>query len=641
MNRPESFRLRAVRLLISLALLLFCFAGTAFADGQYPQDIRPVPSGDLSGKVVVLHSNDVHGAIDGYAKIVALRSAFEKLGAEVILADAGDFCQGDTYVSLSSGADAIAMMNKAGYTVSTLGNHEFDYGYEQLMTNLKKAEFPVICANIYENGAPILEPRFLYTAASGCKIGFIGLDTEEAKTKANPKLTIGLTFYGGSDMYRIAEEQANALRQEGADLVIAVTHLGVSGESAPGGNRSLDFVKNTKGIDFVLDGHSHTVMTGGDAGEPIQSTGTKFKYIGVLVVGADGKLEDHYLVDTGEITVDEASAAAVEAKQIKERVDTEYKVKIAVNDVAFEADPTVNRTRETNSGNLITDAMLWYFRKELSTLKVPEDHLVAVINGGSIRAGIPLGDVTKKDINTVYPFGNTLTISYVTGEELLELLEASSFCTPESIGGYPQVGGITMTLDTTKEYDKGDLYPGSTYYAPRSIRRVTVESINGKPFKPEDTYALAGTNFMSAGGDTYFVLAMNEGFDTGVPMDELLIRYIQEELRGVLSSSKYAKVRGDQKIILAGDAASAESAAAVPAAESKASASAAESAASSAAAAAGNVYTVEAGDSLWKIAEKIYGDGSKWNRIYQNNRDVIRRPGLIMPGQVLKLPDAA
>ena len=179
-----------------------------------------------------------------------------------------------------------------------------------------------------------------------------------------------------------------------------------------------------------------------------------------------------------------------------------------------------------------------------------------------------------------------------------------------------------MTLDTTKEFDQGNLYPGSSYYAPNSIRRVTVESINGKPFRLEDTYAMAGTNFMSAGGDTYFVLAMKEGFDTGVPMDELLMMYIQEELGGVLSSAKYAKVRGDQKIILAGDTSSAENTTAAPAAS-------------------GNVYTVEAGDSLWKIAEKIYGDGSKWNRIYQNNRDVIRRPGLIMPGQVLKLPDAA
>ena len=641
MKKLGSEKRRAVYFVLALALLLFCFAGTVYAEETYPEDIRPVPAEDLSGKVVILHSNDVHGAIDGYAKMTALREAYEKLGAEVILADVGDFSQGDANVSMSSGADAFTMMNAAGYTVATLGNHEFDYGYEQLRKNLQKAEFPVICANVYENGATILEPRFLYTAKNGCKIGFIGLETEESKTKANPNLTIGLTFFGGSDMYRIAEEEARALRQDGADLVIALTHLGIGEEAAAGGNRSLDLCKNTSGIDFILDGHSHTVMTGGNAGEAVQSTGTKFQYVGVLVVGADGKPEDHYLVDTKEITSDEASAAAAEAKQIKERVDAEYEVKIAESEVVFEGDGEINRTRETNSGNLITDAVLWYIRKDPSALKVPEDHLIAVINGGSIRDGIPTGEVTKRMIKTVYPFGNTLTISYVTGEELLEFLEASTFCTPESIGGYPQTGGFKMTLDTTKEYDRGTQYPGSTYYAPETIRRVTVNSVNEKPFDPKDTYALAANNFMSAGGDTYFVLAMKEGFDTGVLLDEILIKYIQEELHGVLPASKYAEVRGDQKIILAGDTSSAGSTTAASAAESTAAAPAAESKASTGAAVSGNIYTVEAGDSLWKIAEKVYGDGGRWNLIYKNNRDVIRRPDHIEPGQLLKLPDAA
>ena len=112
--------------------------------------------------MVILHTNDVHGAIDGYAKMVALRESYEALGAEVITVDAGDFSQGDAYVNVSQGEDAITMMNAAGYTVSTLGNHEFDYGYEQLKKNLEKVEFTVICANIYENGVPILDPTYLW-----------------------------------------------------------------------------------------------------------------------------------------------------------------------------------------------------------------------------------------------------------------------------------------------------------------------------------------------------------------------------------------------------------------------------------------------------------------------------------------------
>ena len=562
-----------VRTVFAAVLFLLILTGSAFAEETFPQDIRPLPSGDLTGRIVVLHSNDVHGAIDGYAKIAALRAIYESLGAEVILADAGDFSQGSPYVNLSSGGNAISMMNAARYTVATIGNHEFDYGYDVLRENLKEAQFPVICANVLESGTPILPPYSLYVSPSGRKIGFIGLDTEESKTKANPAKTIGLTFLGGKEMYECASAQAAALREEGADTVIALTHLGVDNESAAGGNRSLDLYHSTTGIDFIIDGHSHTVMTGGPQGEPVQSTGTKFRYIGVLEIGSDGKPTDHYLVDcsvvppfsgtdqaegpgamfsreTAEAVNNKAVKAAEEtAEAITQKVDASFQEKLAFSETEFEGNSKVNRTRETNSGNLITDALLWYVKKDLSALKVDPDHTAAVINSGSIRAGIARGDVTKMDISTVYPFGNTLVIKYISGEDLLELLEASTFITPEPVGGYPQTAGIRFTLDTTKEYDSGDVYPGSTYHRPGSIRRVTVESVNGQPFRPEDTYAVAVNDFMAAGGDTYFVLAGADGFDTGIPLDELLVQYIHEELGGILSEERYGTVRGDQTIL--------------------------------------------------------------------------------------------
>ena len=562
-----------IRIVFAAVLFLLILTGSVFAENTFPQDIRPLPSGDFTGRIVVLHSNDVHGAIDGYAKIAALRAIYESLGAEVILADAGDFSQGSPYVNLSSGENAISLMNAAGYTVATIGNHEFDFGYDVLRENLKEAQFPVICANVLDSGSPILPPYSLYTSPSGRKIGFIGLDTEESKTKANPTKTIGLTFLGGKEMYECAAAHAAALREEGADTVIALTHLGVDDENVRGGNSSLDLCHNVSGIDFIIDGHSHTVMTGGPQGEPVQSTGTKFKYIGVLEIGSDGKPADHYLVDCSavppysgtdstkgpgamlsrEAAEAENNAAVKTAKEMAEaitqKVDASFKEKIAFSETEFEGDPKVNRTRETNSGDLITDALMWYVKKDPSALKVDTDHIVAMVNGGGIRAGIARGDVTKMDINTVYPFGNTLVIQYISGEDLLELLEASAFDAPEPVGGYPQTAGIRFTLDTTKEYDSGDVYPGSTYHRPDSIRRVTVESVNGQPFRPEDTYAVAVNDFMATGGDTYFVLAGADGFDTGIPLDELLIQYIREELGGVLSEEKYGTVRGDQTIL--------------------------------------------------------------------------------------------
>ena len=110
-----------------------------------------------AGKTVILHSNDVHGAITGYACIAALKTDYESRGAEVILVDAGDYSQGTTNVSTTKGADAVAMMNAAGYDVVTIGNHEFDYGYEQLMDNMSKAEFKVVCADVFDKPSPVGE----------------------------------------------------------------------------------------------------------------------------------------------------------------------------------------------------------------------------------------------------------------------------------------------------------------------------------------------------------------------------------------------------------------------------------------------------------------------------------------------------
>ena len=204
-----------------------------------------------------------------------------------------------------------------------------------------------------------------------------------------------------------------------------------------------------------------------------------------------------------------------------------------------------NRDGETNLGDLITDSMMWQVKKNLDGITVPEENIVAITNGGGIRASIAKGDITKKDVNTVLPFGNTIAVVYVTGAELLEALEASTYCTPVSLGGFPQVAGIEMTVSVTVPYDANDnTYPGSTYHGPKSINRVTIDSINGKDFDPEATYAVITNNFLAAGGDTYYAFASASAqFDTGIPLDEALMSYITEELKGVVGE-QYAAPKG-------------------------------------------------------------------------------------------------
>ena len=496
-----------------------------------------------AGKTVILHSNDVHGAITGYACIAALKTDYESRGAEVILVDAGDYSQGTTNVSTTKGADAVAMMNAAGYDVVTIGNHELDYGYEQLMDNMSKAEFKVVCADVFDaDGTTIFDANYTYTTKSGVKVGFFGLQTPEAQTKVNPALIKGLTF-AIDDLWTVSQKQIDALAD--ADVVICLSHLGVDNETKP--YTSYDLWNNTKGIDMIIDGHSHTVMTKGDKNEPIQSTGTAFANIGVIVIDdASKKIESNELVAvTDTMAKDEAVAAA--AEKIIDRVKAEYDVKFAVSKVELNGAkaPNGNRDSETNNGDLITDAMVWQVLQNKDGLTVNEDHVVAITNGGGIRAAIKPGDVTKNDINTVLPFGNTVAVVYVTGAELLEALEASTYCTPGAIGGFPQVSGINFTLHTGKAYDaNAETYPNSTYYGPKSINRVVINSINGKEFKENEIYAVVTNNFCAAGGDTYYAFASASAqFDTGIPVDEAVMAYITRELKGVIGE-KYAAPQG-------------------------------------------------------------------------------------------------
>lgn len=532
--------LLAMAMVLSLTVTGFAIEDTATT--REPEVMTEEAT--MAGKTVILHTNDVHGAIAGYAYITALKADYEAKGAEVILVDAGDYSQGTSYVSVTKGLDAIEMMNAAGYDVVTLGNHEFDYGYTQLKDNMTKAKFKVLCADVFNaDGTPIFDANYTYTTKSGVKVGFFGMETPETQTKANPTKIKGLTFATNDVFTKAAADQVEALKD--ADVVICLAHLGVDGESKP--YRSTDLYAAVKGIDFIIDGHSHTVMTKGENGEPIQSTGTAFANIGVIVIDdATKKIESNSLFEIKEDTAKDATVAAA-AQKIIDRIDKEYGAVFAKSEVVLNGAkaPNGNRDSETNNGDLITDAMVWKILQDKESLTVDADHVVALTNGGGIRKAINPGDVTKKNINEVLPFGNTVVTIYITGAELLEALEASTYCTPDAIGGFPQVSGINYTISTAVAYDaNAETYPASTYYGPKSINRVTINSINGKEFKADDTYAVITNDFCGGGGDTYYAFAAATAkFDTGIPLDEVVMEYITAELKGVIGA-QYAAPQG-------------------------------------------------------------------------------------------------
>ena len=502
---------------------------------------------DLTGHIVILHTNDVHGAIDNYASVAALKDAYEAAGAQVLLMDAGDFSQGSTSVNVSEGATAVELMNMAGYDVATTGNHEFDYGYANLKTLMEQAEFPILAANAFTaEGELAMDGDNLTFQLGDVTVGVFGLATPETATKAHPAKLEGVTFLAEDELFACAQEQVDELTAEGCDYIICLGHLGIDAEST--GNRSIDLLENVTGIDVFIDGHSHSEQSDiaevtdgtGMVGDTIlTSTGTKLDNIGVVDIAADGTI-DATTIPMEDVTATEGFTPdqdiATRVSEINAQIEEDMGQVIGTSEVDLDGVRENVRASETNLGDLITDAMLWQAGQD------NEEVDAAITNGGGIRASIAAGDITKKSVNDVLPFGNTLYVVELTGAELLEALEASTYCTPEPVGAFPQVAGIEFTINTGAAYDAGENYPGTTYAEPASINRVTILTVGGQAFDADATYTIVTNDFLAAGGDTYYAFSAAEsGYDTGISLDQVVMDYITEELDGTVTAAAYGQ----------------------------------------------------------------------------------------------------
>ncbi len=500
---------------------------------------------DLAGKLVILHTNDVHGrAVTdsstgalGYAFVAQKKDDFEAAGASVLLLDAGDATQGMSVVNLSQGKTAIEFMNAVGYDAMAPGNHEFDWGLDNLLTLKEAADFPMLAANIVDktSGDPVFEANKIFEMENGLKVGVFGLDTPEALTKAHPDKVKGITFAMDEELYACAQAQVDALKAEGCDLIVCLGHLGVSDESAP--NRSIDVIEHTTGIDLFIDGHSHTEIDGGQViGETLLvSTGEYCHNLGVVVYDGEAFKAGLYTGLKAEVA-DLVNGINAEVTEQLSAVFATTSV-----DLNGERDPGV-RTMETNLGDFACDAILWAAQQAMG-----DQVVAAVTNGGGIRASIKAGDISMNDMKTVFPFGNEVATLTVKGSELLEALEAATCTTPDAIGAFPQVAGIEFTVDTSVPYENGEMYPDSTYYAPaKPGARVTIQTVGGEPFDAEKLYTIATNDFTAAGGDTYYAFRyanQTTGYKTGLALEDALVNYVAEVLGGTIGE-QYAEPQG-------------------------------------------------------------------------------------------------
>ncbi|MGI6670029.1 MAG: bifunctional metallophosphatase/5'-nucleotidase [Christensenellales bacterium] len=523
------------------------------------------------GRLVILHTNDVHGRavadpagkVLGYAAIAQYKKDLEAAGDSVLLLDAGDACQGTPLVNLLTGIPAIEFMNATGYDAMTLGNHEFDWGLDNAKQLAGLAIFPMLSANIINHleGDLTFVANKIFDMPNGMKVGVFGLTTPETMTKAHPDKVRGIDFLQGDALYEAAQKQVEELKAAGADIVVLLSHLGMDEESAP--NRSLDVLEKVAGIDLLIDGHSHTLLEKGKmVGDTlIVSTGSYGQNLGVVVYDGEkfkasqfSGLNKSTVIELEDVSYSTLLCAKLDA-EVAELVNSTNQAVQEVLSKAFaktevflngERDPG-NRTEETNLGDFAADAILWAAQQALG------DQVVAAItNGGGIRASIQVGDITMNDMKTVFPFGNEVSVLEVKGSELLEALEAATSATPKALGAFPQVSGIVFSIDTTIPYENGEQYPDSTYHAPaKPGSRVKIESVGGQPFDLEALYTIATNDFTAAGGDTYYAFRYpnaTSGYKTGVALEDALVNYVTTVLGGVVGQD-YASPQGRITVI--------------------------------------------------------------------------------------------
>ncbi|MBE6927065.1 MAG: hypothetical protein E7467_01015 [Ruminococcaceae bacterium] len=471
------------------------------------------------GEGVIYFTNDTHTYIDkalSYATIAELKNQTAKIADGVLVVDAGDHAQGTIYGGWDKGQTIIELMNAAGYDYATLGNHEFDYGMDGAMNIIKWADHEYLSANFYHEEAGVRGENVLKSYAieemAGKKVAIIGITTPESFTKSTPAYfqdENGNYIYGiaggedGAALYADVQAAIDAAKAEGAEIIIALGHLGDDPASDPW--NSEDVISNTTGLNAFIDGHSHSTVEGKEVADKagnkviLASTGEYFDSIGKMTIKADGTISVELITDCA---LADASVAADIYEWITE-IDAATGTPIAKSEVDFRINVVTGtdaegkdiverliRKQETNLGDFCADALYFLFDN------MDMDVDVAIMNGGGIRANMPAGDISYKTTKTVHTFGNVACLQTITGQQLLDALEwgAKDVGVGEN-GGFLQVSGITYEIhsyipSTVQKDDKG-VWCG----APTGEYRVKNVMVGGEPLDVNAKYNLAGYNY--------------------------------------------------------------------------------------------------------------------------------------------------
>ena len=484
-----------------------------------------------SGEIYIVYTNDIHSYIYNendndkaglrMSNIAAMVSDMKAEGKNVILVDAGDELQGDIYGAYDEGESVIELMNACGYKLATPGNHDFDFGMNTFFNRIEEANYPYISCNFHalvgeEN--PLKDSQIF--AIGGKKIAFIGITTPETITSSTPTYfqnEKGEYIYiidgvdSANDMYASVQNAIDNVKDE-ADYIIAIGHVGVGIDARRENISSYDVIANVEGLDAFIDGHSHTVISSEFVKDKngqevlLTQTGSYLNNIGLMKI--DGDSISTSLIDSYDNS--DANVAALE-DDINNQIVALMGEKVAELSTTMYVNNPDNskerliRSREMNSGDIISDSVYWYFNDILDI-----DCDVAIANGGGIRAQLDSGDITYIDIKSVEPFGNMICLIEATGQQILDALEMGTtvigdwdedWNIPAENGGFLHVAGMQYTIDATipssvKTKGDGMFEAVDGVYRVRDVKIYNKETAEYEDMDPEQTYTVGGINYL-------------------------------------------------------------------------------------------------------------------------------------------------
>ena len=471
--------------------------------------------------IVILYENDAHCAVEGYARLAGQRDAERQHTPYVAVVSSGDFAQGNTVGSLTKGEAIVRIMNAVGYDYLTIGNHEFDYTVPQMQHLSELLTAKTLCCNFsrYEQDNDDkdddqddddLYPAYEVKDFGSTKVGFIGVATPSTFRSSTPTYFIDdngnlLYNFHQTDTYECVQEAVNDAREEGAEIIIVLSHLGDDPEVA----YSRGLIAATHGIDVVLDGHAHHVLNErlvNDRGDSVTltSTGTKFAYIGRLTIDTDNRVTTELLPISDCHRVNQAVQDTVLAIQ----QELEARVNAPVGTTTFaladrdNQDHRLVRKQETNLGDFMADVARYTTGAN-----------IGVCNGGGLRAGLYNETITFGNIVSIWPFNNTMRVVECTGQQLLDAFEVSAANLPRENGDFMHVSGLRYTINphvpTSVIWDDNRMFNGvgkTRRIAKMEVFMLADGESDKLPYEQRGTWQQVNPNAVyTIGGQSYII----------------------------------------------------------------------------------------------------------------------------------------